>query len=95
MCARVRSQNHHTSNENKPEGLNPKQFCMLNDKKVIDYSIIAFEKSKYIDKIIIVVPKAWTEKIQKEIMQLTTNQKDIHEMNIQAEALDKTIKYFN
>ena len=35
------------------------------------------------------------ETIQKELMQLTTNQKDINEMNIQADALDKTIKYFN
>jgi len=47
-------------------GKTPKQFCILNNKKVIDYSIIAFEKSKHIDKIIIVVPKDWREKIQKE-----------------------------
>ena len=35
------------------------------------------------------------ELIQKELMQFTTNQKDEEEMKIQAEALDKTIKYFS
>ena len=29
----------------------------------------------------------------KNLMQLTTNQKDDQEMKVQAEALDKTIKY--
>ena len=35
------------------------------------------------------------EKIQRDIMQLTTNQKNKEERMIQAEALDKTIKYFS
>ena len=35
------------------------------------------------------------ELIQKQIMQLTTNQKDSDEMKIQADALDKTIHYFS
>lgn len=35
------------------------------------------------------------ELIQKELMQFTTNQKDEDEMNIQMEALDKTIRYFS
>tara|TARA_R110002020_G_scaffold338742_2_gene554037 strand:- start:886 stop:2097 length:1212 start_codon:yes stop_codon:yes gene_type:complete len=34
------------------------------------------------------------ENVQRKIMQLTTNQRDEEEMKIQAEALDKTIKYF-
>ena len=34
------------------------------------------------------------EIIQRDLMQLTTNQKDDQEMKVQAEALDKTIKYF-
>jgi len=34
------------------------------------------------------------EGIQPKLMQLTTNQKNEEEMKIQAEALDKTIKYF-
>jgi perosamine synthetase len=35
------------------------------------------------------------ESIQGELMQLTTNQKDIADMTVQAEAMVKTIKYFN
>lgn len=35
------------------------------------------------------------EKIQSQLMQFTTNQKDEEEMKRQAEALDKTIKYFS
>jgi len=35
------------------------------------------------------------ENIQKELMQFTTNQKNETEMMIQADALDKTIKYFS
>ena len=44
----------------------PKQFCILNNKKVIDYSISAFENSENINKIIIVVPKEWVEEITLE-----------------------------
>ena len=35
------------------------------------------------------------ELIQKQLMQLTTNQKDEEEMKIQADALDKTIRHFS
>ena len=35
------------------------------------------------------------ELIQKELMQLTTNQKNEEEMKVQADALDKTIRYFS
>ncbi len=35
------------------------------------------------------------EKIQKQLMQFTTNQKDEQEMKIQAEALAKTIEYYS
>ena len=35
------------------------------------------------------------ENIQPILMQLTTNQKDISDMRIQAKALKKTIKYFS
>ena len=34
------------------------------------------------------------EIIQKKIMQFTTNQKDVSEMKVQAQALKKTIKFF-
>ena len=44
----------------------PKQFCMLNNKKVIDYSISVFENSENIDQLIIVVPQKWVKKIQSE-----------------------------
>jgi len=35
------------------------------------------------------------EMIQPTLMQLTTNQKDINEMKVQADAFDKTIRYFS
>ncbi|NJK97408.1 MAG: hypothetical protein HC905_23085 [Bacteroidales bacterium] len=35
------------------------------------------------------------EKIQSQLMQFTTNQKDDEEMKVQADALYKTIKYFS
>ena len=40
-----------------------KQFCYLNNKMIIDYSILAFENSKNIDKIMIVTSKEWFKKI--------------------------------
>ena len=35
------------------------------------------------------------EKIHPQLMQFTTNQKDEEEMKIQADALEKTIRYFS
>ena len=43
----------------------PKQFSLLNDKMIIDYSIETFETIKNINKIIIVTPEEWVEKISK------------------------------
>ena len=40
-----------------------KQFCYLNNKMIIDYSILAFENSKNIDKIMIVTSKEWLKEI--------------------------------
>jgi len=43
----------------------PKQFSLLNDKMIIDYSIETFESIKNINKIIIVTPQEWVDKISK------------------------------
>ena len=45
----------------------PKQFIEVNNgKKIIDFSIEAFEKNKYIDELVIVLPKAWIDKFKDE-----------------------------
>tara|TARA_B100001750_G_scaffold243502_1_gene258875 strand:- start:637 stop:1290 length:654 start_codon:yes stop_codon:yes gene_type:complete len=44
----------------------PKQFIEINNKKLIDFSIDAFEKNKNIDEIIIVLNKKWIEKYTDE-----------------------------
>ena len=44
----------------------PKQFMKIKNKRIIDYTIEAFERSEDIDKIIIVVSKEWVNKISKE-----------------------------
>ena len=44
-------------------GETEKQFCYLNDKIVIDYSISVFEKVIDINKIIIVTSDNWIDKI--------------------------------
>ena len=44
----------------------PKQFIEINNKKLIDFSIDAFEKNKNIDEIIIVLNKKWIEKYKDE-----------------------------
>ena len=43
-----------------------KQFCYLNNKMVINYSISAFERVKNINQIIIVTSEKWIEKINKK-----------------------------
>ncbi len=40
-----------------------KQFCYLNNKMIIDYSISAFQKAKNIHQIIIVTSEKWIEKL--------------------------------
>ena len=44
----------------------PKQFMKIKNKRIIDYTIEAFERSEDIDKIIIVVSKEWVNEISKE-----------------------------
>ena len=44
----------------------PKQFIKIKDKRIIDYTIGAFEECEDINKIIIVVSKEWVEEISKE-----------------------------
>ena len=44
----------------------PKQFKLLNDKRIIDYSVKAFEKHCLINKIIIVCHENWIDIIQDE-----------------------------
>lgn len=46
----------------------PKQYCMLNDKEVISYTVDAFRKSEMIDDIIVVVDEnnVYQEHIQKK-----------------------------
>ena len=46
----------------------PKQFTKIKNKRIIEYTIEAFEKSEYIHEIIVVVPKEWVTEIQKENM---------------------------
>ena len=47
-------------------GETEKQFCYLNDKMVIDYSISVFEKVIDINKIIIVTSENWIDKISSK-----------------------------
>jgi len=47
-------------------GKTEKQFCYLNNKMIIDYSISAFEKVKNINKIIIVTSENWIDKISSK-----------------------------
>jgi len=42
----------------------PKQFSLLNNKMLIDYSVQKFSNSKFIDKIIIVAHKEWVSKLK-------------------------------
>ena len=44
----------------------PKQYININNKTVIQYSIEAFEKSKLIDKIVIVVSDKYINKVKKQ-----------------------------
>ena len=44
----------------------PKQFIKVNNKKILDYSVTAFQKNKLIEEIILVVNKNWVNRIQKE-----------------------------
>jgi len=50
----------------------PKQFIKLGNKRIITYSIEAFESSKLIDEIIIVVSPDWVDKISSEYPNYTT-----------------------
>tara|TARA_B100001750_G_scaffold197411_1_gene170056 strand:- start:319 stop:972 length:654 start_codon:yes stop_codon:yes gene_type:complete len=48
----------------------PKQFIEVNNrKKIIDFSIEAFEKNKYIDELIIVLPEVWIDKFKEKYKQ--------------------------
>ena len=48
----------------------PKQFIEVNNgKKIIDFSIEAFEKNKYIDELVIVLPEKWINKFKDEYKQ--------------------------
>jgi len=51
---------------NRLGGDTPKQFKLLNNRRVIDYSIRIFEEHDLIDKIIIVCHKDWVEIIESE-----------------------------
>ncbi len=45
----------------------PKQFIKAsNGKKIIDFSIEAFEKNQYIDELFIVLPEIWIEQFRNE-----------------------------
>lgn len=44
----------------------PKQFIQFYNKKIIDFSIQAFEKNKNIDEIILVINKNWINQFQHE-----------------------------
>ena len=45
----------------------PKQFIKAsNGKKIIDFSIEAFEKNQYIDELVIVLPEIWIEQFRNE-----------------------------
>jgi len=45
----------------------PKQFIEVdNGKKIIDFSIEAFEKNEYIDELVIVLPETWIDKFKDE-----------------------------
>ena len=44
----------------------PKQFIQVYNKKIIDFSIQAFEKNKNIDEIILVINKKWINQFKHE-----------------------------
>jgi len=44
----------------------PKQFVMLNEKRIIDYSISTFSANKYISDVIIVCEQNWIGTIKQE-----------------------------
>ena len=44
----------------------PKQFIEINNKKIIDYSIDAFEKNKNINEIILVLNEGWMNQVKDE-----------------------------
>ena len=48
------------------KSLIPKQFIEINNKKIIDYSIQAFEKNKKINEIILVLNEHWIKKVKNE-----------------------------
>jgi len=60
----------------------PKQFIEVNNgKRIIDFSIEAFEKNKYIDELVIVLPEKWINQFKEEYKQykLVTGGKERYE----------------
>jgi len=60
----------------------PKQFIEVdNGKKIIDFSIEAFEKNEYIDELVIVLPEIWIDKFKDEYKEykLVIGGKERHE----------------
>ena len=50
-------------NGSRMENDTPKQFILINNKMIIEYSVEAFLKNKKIDEIIIVCAKEWANKL--------------------------------
>ena len=44
----------------------PKQFKVINNKMILEYSLKEFSNNKYIDEIILVCAKTWVNKIKKK-----------------------------
>jgi len=54
-------------------GNTPKQFLFLKDKMVIEYSLDVFENSKFIDKVVVLIPRGYediAEGLQKKYKKL-------------------------